>query len=68
MVMKFMPIFFSVIMFSLPAGLVVYILVNNILSIGQQWVIHRQNDDPDAAKKGAAPETSGSDGSGKNRK
>ncbi|MEE2829684.1 MAG: membrane protein insertase YidC [Myxococcota bacterium] len=46
MVMKFMPIFFSVIMFTLPAGLVVYILVNNILSIGQQWVIHRQADEP----------------------
>jgi YidC/Oxa1 family membrane protein insertase len=46
MVIKFMPIFFSVIMFTLPAGLVVYILVNNILSIGQQWVIHRQHGGP----------------------
>ena len=46
MVIKFMPIFFSVIMFTLPAGLVVYILVNNILSIGQQWAIHRQHGGP----------------------
>ena len=44
MVIKFMPLFFSVIMFTLPAGLVVYILVNNVLSIAQQWVIHRQHD------------------------
>lgn len=46
MVIKFMPIFFSVIMFTLPAGLVVYILINNILSIAQQWVIHRQHGGP----------------------
>jgi len=43
MVIKFMPIFMAVIMFTLPAGLVVYILVNNVLSIGQQWLIHRQH-------------------------
>lgn len=57
MVMKFMPIFFSVIMFSLPAGLVVYILINNVLSIAQQWVIHRQHDDADPDKKAAASAT-----------
>lgn len=44
-VIKFMPLFFSVIMFTLPAGLVVYILVNNILSIAQHWLIHRQHGD-----------------------
>ncbi len=49
MVMKFMPIFFSVIMFTLPAGLVVYILINNILSILQQWIIHRQHGVPTPA-------------------
>ncbi len=50
--MQFMPLFFSLIMFTLPAGLVVYILVNNILSIAQQWVIHRSNDDaPREGKK-----------------
>jgi YidC/Oxa1 family membrane protein insertase len=46
MVIKFMPIFMAVIMFTLPAGLVVYILVNNVLSIGQQWLIHRQHGGP----------------------
>jgi YidC/Oxa1 family membrane protein insertase len=50
--MQFMPLFFSLIMFTLPAGLVVYILINNILSIAQQWVIHRSNDDaPREGKK-----------------
>jgi len=63
-IMRFMPLFFSVIMFTLPAGLVVYILVNNILSIGQQWLIHRSNDDPPGAK---ADEASASD-KGKKRK
>jgi YidC/Oxa1 family membrane protein insertase len=42
MVMKFMPIFFGVIMFQLPAGLVVYILINTLLSIGQQYYIKRR--------------------------
>jgi len=66
MVMKLMPLIFSVMMFTLPAGLVVYILVNNILSIGQQWVIHRQNDDDDDSdKKGTASDKTGSSGSGK---
>ena len=51
MVMRFMPIMFSVFMFTLPAGLVVYILVNNVLSIAQQWVIHRQNDDGEPKKQ-----------------
>jgi len=68
MVMKFMPIFFSVIMFSLPAGLVVYILINNILSIAQQWVIHRQHDDDAPDKKGAASEKSESASSRKKSK
>lgn len=35
----FMPIFFTFIMFQLPAGLTLYIFTNNILSIGQQlWM------------------------------
>jgi len=53
MMIKVMPLFFSVIMFTLPAGLVVYILVNNILSIAQQWVIHRQHDGPKSKTAGA---------------
>jgi YidC/Oxa1 family membrane protein insertase len=40
-VMKFMPFIFSVFFFFFPAGLVLYWLVNNILSIAQQWQIQR---------------------------
>ncbi|MCC6917458.1 membrane protein insertase YidC [Nitrosomonas sp.] len=38
-VMQFMPIIFSAMFFFFPAGLVLYSLVNNILSIAQQWQI-----------------------------
>ena len=41
-VMKFMPIVFTVFFLWFPAGLVLYWLVNNVLSIAQQWVITRQ--------------------------
>ncbi|MGH8667306.1 MAG: membrane protein insertase YidC, partial [Burkholderiales bacterium] len=40
-IMKIMPIAFSVFFFFFPAGLVLYWLVNNILSIAQQWHITR---------------------------
>ena len=40
-VMKIMPIAFSVFFFFFPAGLVLYWLVNNVLSIAQQWHINR---------------------------
>jgi YidC/Oxa1 family membrane protein insertase len=40
-VMKFMPFVFSIFFFFFPAGLVLYWLVNNILSITQQWQIQR---------------------------
>ncbi|HEY5635974.1 MAG TPA: membrane protein insertase YidC [Burkholderiales bacterium] len=43
-VMQFMPYVFSVFFFFFPAGLVLYWLVNNILSIGQQWQIQRMFD------------------------
>ncbi len=41
-IMKIMPIVFSVFFFFFPAGLVLYWLVNNILSIAQQWAINHQ--------------------------
>ncbi|TNC81889.1 MAG: membrane protein insertase YidC [Oleiphilus sp.] len=41
-VMKLMPIMMTVFFLWFPAGLVLYWLVNNILSIAQQWVITRQ--------------------------
>jgi YidC/Oxa1 family membrane protein insertase len=40
-IMKIMPIAFSIFFFFFPAGLVLYWLVNNILSIAQQWQITR---------------------------
>ena len=40
-VMKYMPFVFSIFFFFFPAGLVLYWLVNNILSILQQWQIQR---------------------------
>lgn len=41
-VMKIMPLVFSALFFMFPAGLVLYYVVNNILSILQQWFITRQ--------------------------
>ncbi|WP_049126878.1 membrane protein insertase YidC, partial [Burkholderia cenocepacia] len=40
--MKFMPIAFSVMFFFFPAGLVLYYVVNNVLSIAQQYYITRK--------------------------
>jgi YidC/Oxa1 family membrane protein insertase len=42
MVMKAFPIIFTVFFAFFPSGLVLYWLVNNILSIAQQWYITRQ--------------------------
>jgi YidC/Oxa1 family membrane protein insertase len=51
--MTFMPFVFSIFFFFFPAGLVLYWLVNNILSILQQWQIQRMFDrgKPAHAKK-----------------
>ena len=38
--MWFMPLIFSVMFFFFPAGLVLYWITNNILTIAQQWVIN----------------------------
>ena len=40
--MLFMPLAFSVIFFFFPSGLVLYWVVNNVLSIGQQWAISKK--------------------------
>jgi YidC/Oxa1 family membrane protein insertase len=51
-VMQIMPIVFSVVFFFFPAGLVLYSVVNNILSIAQQWFITRRlNAEPKGAAK-----------------
>ena len=41
-VMMFMPLIFGVMFFFFPAGLVLYWLTNNILSITQQWYVTKQ--------------------------
>lgn len=43
--MMFMPIFFTILFWAFPAGLVLYWIVNNTLSIIQQWWIMRQYGD-----------------------
>ncbi len=52
-VMKFMPYVFSIFFFFFPAGLVLYWLVNNVLSIAQQWQIQRmfERDKPAHGKR-----------------
>jgi YidC/Oxa1 family membrane protein insertase len=52
-VMQFMPYIFSIFFFFFPAGLVLYWLVNNILSIAQQWQIQRlfERDKPAHGKR-----------------
>jgi YidC/Oxa1 family membrane protein insertase len=41
-VMAAMPFIFGIMFFMFPAGLVLYWLVNNILSIAQQWYVTKQ--------------------------
>ncbi len=50
-VMQIMPIAFSVMFFFFPAGLVLYSIVNNLLSIAQQWYITKS---AETEKKGVA--------------
>jgi YidC/Oxa1 family membrane protein insertase len=49
--MQIMPIIFSVVFFFFPAGLVLYSVVNNVLSIAQQWYITRATE---AARTGVS--------------
>jgi YidC/Oxa1 family membrane protein insertase len=65
-VMKIMPIAFSVFFFFFPAGLVLYWLINNILSIAQQWHINRKIEQ--AAQKPPAKATSKSSDSSRPEK
>ena len=53
-VMKIMPVVFSVFFFFFPAGLVLYWLVNNVLSIAQQWYVNKAIHAAALAKKGNA--------------
>ena len=49
--MQAMPIIFSVVFFFFPAGLVLYSVVNNVLSIAQQWYITRNQQIESTGKK-----------------
>jgi len=49
-VMLFMPIAFSVMFFFFPSGLVLYWIVNNVLSIAQQWWITKRYEASKAKK------------------
>ena len=40
--MKIMPLIFGVMFFFFPSGLVLYYVVNNLLTIAQQWYINRK--------------------------
>ncbi|PHV11793.1 membrane protein insertase YidC [Chitinimonas sp. BJB300] len=48
--MKIMPLVMSVMFIFFPAGLVLYWVVNNLFSIGQQWYITRMIEGEDKAK------------------
>ena len=52
-IMLFMPIMFTVICVQMPAGLVLYWFVNNVLGIGQQWLVNRQTTRLEAAQQKA---------------
>ena len=53
-VMKVMPVVFSIFFFFFPAGLVLYWLVNNVLSILQQWYVNKTIHAAALLKKGQA--------------
>ena len=44
-IMKFMPYIFFPIIYTFASGLVLYWTVNNLFTIGQQWMINRKTDD-----------------------
>lgn len=48
--MRLMPVFFTVLFLFFPAGLVLYWLVNNVLSLAQQYWVNRQYDTAAASK------------------
>jgi YidC/Oxa1 family membrane protein insertase len=55
MMLYFMPGFFTFIMLSVPAGLTLYIFVNNVLSIAQQQLMMRRMPPPSAGASSEAP-------------
>jgi len=53
-IMMFLPLLFTALFWNFPAGLVLYWIVNNTLSILQQWYITRKYSDDKSKKKLAA--------------
>jgi YidC/Oxa1 family membrane protein insertase len=53
-IMMLMPVVFSIILLNMPSGLVLYWLVNNILSIAQQKLINRPDPIPSSATASAS--------------
>ncbi len=49
--MKFLPVIFTFMFLNFPAGLVLYWLINNILAIGQQYLIKRGQEQEKALQK-----------------
>ncbi len=47
MMQTMMPVVFTVLFYNMPSGLVLYWLVNNIFSIVQQYIVHRQIESED---------------------
>lgn len=49
-VFKLMPIMFTVFMLFFPSGLVIYMIVNNIFTFSQQWIVNRSIEKERAAR------------------
>jgi YidC/Oxa1 family membrane protein insertase len=52
-IMLFMPVMFTFICIGLPSGLVLYWFVNNLLGMGQQWLVNRHTGRLEAAAQKA---------------
>ncbi len=62
-----MPIFFTVLFYRLPSGLVLYWLVNNVFSIGQQYLIHRDDGKKETKEESPAADSKAENSSDKKR-
>jgi len=53
-VLRMLPIIFTVFLLFFPAGLVLYWIINNLFTIGQQWFVNKQIEKDMAARKAQA--------------
>lgn len=65
---KFMPILFTAMFWSFPSGLVLYWFMNNILTIGQQYLINKSGKKPSKKSENTDEETTSASISRKRRK